>query len=671
MSLDTAQGCLELPELSLFEDAPPEDIRPARPASKGASRNRQAVPLPPFDERQLAAAKAIAATTDSKTTASFGDVRVEQEPVNPTGKRPVLYVDAVSGSGKTTVVMGALGEMGRHSDLLLTTFGTAPTRQLERRAKAHHPDLVVNKQLVLKAKTVNSLGLSLLTSKLNLVQYGKAEEGKTPEPKKLPGVERELQSLYLDQNKYDDLARKEVLGVPELGALLPQVVSETGKLTHNPRPFVVLVNLCFANLLKHPSPGDVARVIFDHRLELADGNPAEEQLAVLCKSITRIQKRGAELIYTETRVERTDGGEDYHPGRGSFVDQLWLPFYLDLHPRDFIKARAVIVDEYQDLSCAQLGIINRYMHPDTPLVLVGDRRQAIFAFNGAGGRAFALMDHHFPGEKVALNDSYRCPESHLAIARHYHSKVRRAAEAGPDPIGSGVFLIGPDDMLAALQPGDVVIGRSNAALVNAGLKFALRSGFDPKTGKPKGCRIVMKGLARALLLTIDEVSSVWRSKTGAKRINFRSQFREAIQVYAESLPKHANPDDLALLQIFYEFAHDRPEGATREKFANYCARVFTSDDPLIDGSKVVQFRSVHSMKGDEADRVFVVALGFGPDAPYQMWDRMSALQQQEERNISYVALTRSRREMYLVQGFHFSMDIASELVKRPVPRPED
>ena len=74
------------------------------------------------------------------------------------------------------------------------------------------------------------------------------------------------------------------------------------------------------------------------------------------------------------------------------------------------------------------------------------------------------------------------------------------------------------------------------------------------------------------------------------------------------------------------------------------------------------------MKGDEADRVFVVGLGFGPEAPF--WSGMSALQQQEELNISYVALTRSRRELYLVEGFHSSMQVAPDLVRSPVPRPD-
>ena len=666
MDFESAQGQLQLPELSLFSDEPPEALRPARPAKKGSSRLRVAKPLPPFDENQLAAAKRIAATTDSKDTLVPGELGVEKAGDGAGGPRPVLYVDAVAGAGKTTVVMGALGEMGRHSDLLLTTFGTAPTKQLERRARQHHPDLVVNKQLVIRAKTINSLGLSLLTANLNLVQYGNEEDGKVPEPPKLAGVERELRTLLLDSLKYIRLAEK-AAEVAEVKALLPVLQGERGS-ESNPRPFVELVELCFANLLKHPGPGDVAKVISDYRLNLADGAPSDEQLRALCKALERIQRQGSEMLSTETKVERVDGGEDFYAGCASFSDQLWIPFYWNLKPRDHIKARAVIVDEYQDLSCAQLGVINRYMHPDTPLVMVGDRRQAIFGFNGAGGRAFQLMAQHFPGDRVELNDSYRCPESHLAIARHYNPKVRRAAAAGPDPIGSGAFLIGPDDMLAELKAGDVVLGRANAALLAAGLKFALRSGFDPKTGKPLGCRIVVKGLAGALLRTIDEVSSAWRKATGAKRINFRTQFLEAMQAYAATLPPSANPDDLALLKLLYEYAHDRPEGATREKFASHCARIFTCDEPLQDGSKVVQFRSVHSMKGDEADRVFVVGLGFGPAAPF--WADMSELQKQEEHNISYVALTRSRRELYLVEGFHSSMQVAPDLVRFPVPRPE-
>lgn len=662
---DTGQLYLQLSELSLFDDEPEELIRPERPAKKSVSR--RATPLPPLDGQQMVAARAIAETTDSKGTLQPGEVGVAQKQRDPALPRPVLYVDAVAGAGKTTVIMQALAEMGRHSDLLLTTFGTAPTKQLERRAKAHHPDLTINGELVVKAKTINSLGLSLLTANLNLVRYGKPAEGLQPEPPKVPGQERELLSLYNDPQKYDHLADAETR-VPEVAALLPVVQKERGDEV-NTNPFRQLVSLCFSSLYKAPTPEQVAKVIADHRLTIAGGEPSAEALVVLCKAVDRIQRKGLELLYSHFEVARGDGGIDVYSGHGSFVDQLWMPFYMDLHPKASIKARAVIVDEYQDLSTAQLGIVSRYMHPDTPLVMVGDRRQAIFAFNGSGGRAYEVMSEDFPGERIALTDSYRCPESHLAIARHYHRAVRRAAAAGPDPVGSGVFLLDGAEMLAELKPGDVVIGRANAALVHAGLKYALRTGFDPKTGKPMGCRIVVKGLAGALLRTIDEVSSVWRKETGKQRINFRNDFREAMQLYSSRLPAGCSPDDLALLQVFYEFAHDRPEGATREKFAGYCAKVLTVDAPLQNGSKVIQFRSVHSMKGDEADRVFVVSLGFNSDAPF--WEHMSTLQKQEEMNISYVALTRSRRELYLVQGYHSSMERAEALLKTPLPRPED
>lgn len=667
MSFDNpARLQLEIPELSFFNSTEaPETVRPARPAKKGNSTRGK--PLPPLDANQLAAAQAIARATDSKDTLRVGEEGVAKAAPESGAARPVVYVDATAGAGKTTVIMQALGEMGRHSGLLLTTFGTAPTKTLERRAKLHHPDLALNNSLVFNVRTINSLGLRLLNSALNLTHYGKAEEGKTPEPSKLPGQERELRSLYNDPAKYADLA-KSAAQAREIQQMLPATQTEQGP-KPDFAPFQDLVSFCLTGLIKDPEPADLRKVISDHRLSIAEGAPTNEQLTLLCKAISKIQEKGREALFTETEVERKDGGIDVYVGRTSFIDQVWMPFFMDLQPRESLKARAVVVDEYQDLSPAQLGIINRYMHPDTPLVMVGDRRQAIFGFNGAGGRAFDLMAHHFPGERIALNDSYRCPESHLAIARHYHPYVRRAAAAGHDPLGSGVWHIDTNEMLDLLEPGDVVLGRSNAALVAAGLRYALKSGFDSKTGKPNGCRIVVKGLRGALLRTISDVSSVWRKKKGAKRINFRTEFRKALQLYGDNLPKGANPDDLALLNVLYEHAHDRPEGATSEKFASHCAKVLTVEDPLVNRSKVIEFRSVHSMKGDENDRIFVVGLGMGPDSP--AWPHMSPLQQQEELNINYVALTRGKRELYLVEGFHNSMAVAGHLVTNPIKRPED
>jgi superfamily I DNA/RNA helicase len=63
-----------------------------------------------------------------------------------------------------------------------------------------------------------------------------------------------------------------------------------------------------------------------------------------------------------------------------------------------------------------------------------------------------------------------------------------------------------------------------------------------------------------------------------------------------------------------------------------------------DSQKGVTFSTVHKAKGTEAERVFILE----PDLmPHPMAKK--PWEQQQERNVRYVALTRSKRELFFVR----------------------
>jgi hypothetical protein len=676
MPFDTGGGVSPLFQASLFEDAPLEDVRPSSPTKKVAPARANPITLDPAQTRVAQLMAAVTDLKDSLAPGELGSIREAPELAFAPGQRPVAYLNAVAGGGKSRSLIGAIGEMGRHDQLLLSTFGKEATAELEAKAKAAYPHLVGLQVTTLTARTINALGHRLVASGLGMVSYkqkskAEKEEGATkPQepgtffyPEVAPGEERTLNGVYLHSNKYSDLVKHEskVKAVTELLPKDPRTGGpKTGALNR-------LLKLTMANLMRSPSARELEQLVEEHDIRFRrEGNWTQ----VLSKAIGRIQDKGLEMLQEEFLFKRVDGGLDCYRGCFSYEDQTWVPFILDLKS-NFRFSRALI-DERQDLSIAQLDVLKRVLEPDAPVVFVGDVRQAIYGFNGAGGRALEVMERDFPGIKLELNDCYRCPETHLALARHFNPKIRRAALAGPDPVGTRLEALDREQFLVELRKGDVVLSRSSAVLLKAALKFVARTGINPKTGKPNACKIVLrKGIGGAIAGTLRNVSEGWKKAHG-KNLNFRTDFTSALAEYSNAMAKECPEghdedfkEQMGLVLALYEAAHDRPEGSNKEAFANYCSKLITeSDAPPGKNLKTIEFRTVHSMKGGEADRIFLVDLGT------TQWIK-TQLGLTELRNIRYVALTRSKRELFLVTGFSEAMDGAVRLLAHPVPRPED
>lgn len=662
---------------SLSGELPPASIA-ARPAKR--TRAKTAKKLPNFDQRQWQAVREMADVLDSKDTLRPGEEGVEKERDPRAGSgRPALRIESVAGSGKSSVAMGAIGEMSRVSGLLLATFGKKIQVETERRIRAYHPDTIVNDIPLISSRTVNSLGLAILNREIN---FGGFSSAKGPGEKPAPGERVYKGTVFFDYNtkkrpegrvnKYREISEEvgelpslaEVLGTDDRG-----IVRTSGLLK--------LFEFCRYRLIREPSADDIEALALELGLDFEDPQEPEEpsrkpwrsKWERLADGVQEIIQKGLQMEPFEYTCD--DGHIDVYSGLIDGTDQLWIPFMIGGKPAESKMFRCAVVDEYQDLSPLQLWVVTQYLHPDSPIVFIGDRRQCIFSFLGAGQSTFDLIEELFPCETLQLTDSYRCPESHLAIARHFHPHIKRAAALPPDPPGSAPQVIDGEDMFDLLSPGDVVVGRSTAALVEAGLTFMLRQKIDPKTGKMMGVRITVPKLSGLLISAIEGVSRLWRKKTGAKRMSFQRDFREALAFARDQAPEGGD-DALRLLDVLFEFAHDRKQGRTQRDFINYVAQLVES--PNLDSDKnkvgrsVVNFKTIHAFKGMEASRVFVVSLGLTGD----YWQtKLSRPRYIEEMNLSYVALTRSTRELYLVPGFHSTMRDIGELVRNPVPRPQD
>lgn len=300
--------------------------------------------------------------------------------------------------------------------------------------------------------------------------------------------------------------------------------------------------------------------------------------------------------------------------RIDFDDMLYLPVSREL---PFPSLDYLFIDEAQDLNAIQHALVARMTGAGRTIV-IGDPYQAIYAFRGADANSIDRLRGHLDADTLSLTVSFRCPRSHVARARLIVSDF----EAAPGAPEGEILFDNPDAILSA-RPGDFVLCRMNAPI----LRYCLRT---LSRGKPA----VMRGRAigqnlETVLRRVGDVATI-------------AQFRLVLNAWlAREIQRYRDRGDM---EAEIEMAEDR--AGCLMAIAETCGspseiptainRLFT-DEP---GRSVV-FSSIHRAKGSEADRVFLLDIPYTRE-PRQDWEH------DQRRNLRYVALTRSRQSLWLL-----------------------
>lgn len=312
-----------------------------------------------------------------------------------------------------------------------------------------------------------------------------------------------------------------------------------------------------------------------------------------------------------------------------FTDMIYLPIRLNISMQKF---SLLMVDEAQDLSACQRELLRRMMYANSRLIAVGDPSQAIYGFAGAGVDSVELICEEFNCQRMPLSVCYRCPSSHLDMAREIVPHIEARENA---PVGEIRHLADVGELLSAVNPqrGDLVMCRTNAPLVE--LAFALLAQGIPATLKGRDLLGQLVNLAKNVL-----------KLPGATWDTFQENLEEYIYRQTEALMKkkgtemqiQALEDRGAALGVIVARARAMDQRISRidglEKFID---RLYGSEN----GSVILS--SVHKAKGLEADHTFIL----GPEhMPHRMATTEWAVKQ--EWNLRYVALTRGKVSMTLI-----------------------
>ena len=361
-----------------------------------------------------------------------------------------------------------------------------------------------------------------------------------------------------------------------------------------------IVNLVKSNLLDIKNDQVLDDLTVKHSIEMNDSRNEIYSIA--------------RLAFKETLKQ--NGIVDY-------MDQVYFVYAFKL---PVIQYGIFIGDEIQDWNALQQYIMLRAIESNGRFIGVGDKNQAIYGFSGADTNSIdnlqtMLQDTKRPIESMPLTMTRRCPVSHVRLAQQIVPEL----EAMPNAIEGIVESISLDKAVTLIKSSDMGIARRNAPLIAIAYKL-IREG---KTVIVKG-RNIGEGLISLInklkpsdLNDLVDKAEAYRTKEADKLIAKGKKAENAL----ESLN-----DKIDTLMQFID----------NNDSVNDVRRSIETMFNDLNKENAIILSSVHRSKGLEAETVFIFE-----------YDRIELKLsneefQKQERNLHYIALTRSKNALYLV-----------------------
>ncbi|MEA3386324.1 MAG: ATP-dependent helicase [Thermodesulfobacteriota bacterium] len=341
----------------------------------------------------------------------------------------------------------------------------------------------------------------------------------------------------------------------------------------------------------------------------------------------------------------------------------------------------VLVDEFQDISPAQYTLIKSIARKNGNITVIGDPNQAIYGFRGASPEFIHCFNTDFVNVKtVVLDTVYRCPQVFLDAAtsiikdrsavslksvRDRMPKIRIKPFEDPtveakwvartiEQIVGGLSFVSLDsgtaggNTLRSLSDVAVLfraktLGNPIAeALSRQGIPFQRADTPDPLTQKELRSiwRLweVLKGrTVRYHLLKLPGGKDLWNRKLSDLNLGLQGK---------------DGPQLLSYIIDILDFDPNRPflralaRAVKRHPYVDSLAVLLRNEADMLDiNIEAVSMLSIHAAKGLEFPVVFLV----GCEPGILPWKEAD---QEEERRLFYVGLTRASEEIYLSHVKH-------------------
>lgn len=300
-----------------------------------------------------------------------------------------------------------------------------------------------------------------------------------------------------------------------------------------------------------------------------------------------------------------------------YDDMCWMPVAqsLPMKQYDFL-----FIDEAQDTNKVQIALALKSIKENGRIVAVGDRHQSLYGFRGADVNAIPNLIESLEADVLPLSITYRNPKLVVELVNQKFPEIPlQAADWAKDGV---IRYIHASEALIEYKAGDMVLCRCNAplvepafALIRRGVKAIIR-GRDIGSNLLSLVRKMRVNSLQDLITKLTEYKVKEMAKLQAAEKNNQAQ---SLEDKVDTIIALSDGID-TIVEL-----EDRIE------------TIFSDDQAG------VVFSSVHRAKGLEAEKVYLLHPELMPHKSAKKdWEV------QQERNIEYVALTRTLSELIYV-----------------------
>lgn len=367
-----------------------------------------------------------------------------------------------------------------------------------------------------------------------------------------------------------------------------------------------------------------------------------------------------------------------------FNDQWWLPVVYrgetdqngNILSKDIIPTKQydfVFVDETQDLNKAQIKLCQLMCKPNGSIICVGDRNQAIYGFRGADVNSIPNIINELNPKIFTLPITYRCPKEHVRLVKEFArnlpdedytrdfklsvEKLEYATlENSPYEAIDGEIVENckSSKILHEAIPGDLIISRINAALIKPYLELLKNAITLPEKDRP---RIVLlgKNFGEDLVELINKIIIQMNKEDRSYTIeDFISTLTSWKNNQVEKLTrKNLSIDKVVdMYETLIVFADEFEDIDTIRSTAE---TIFSDEDAerKKTGAKIT-LGTIHKAKGGEVDtknnNLFIIKSFKGKPILPLSFPQSRDWEKTQENNLVYVAYTRGKNKMYLVDS---------------------
>lgn len=523
-----------------------------------------------------------------------------------------ILVEALAGTGKSFLIC-LLTEGTKTSDIYVA-FNNSIAKEFQEKIK--NPKT--------KVSTLHSLGFSIMNTNLNESSNGGSRSGGIGVSRSSGSAKAQLDNFKIHKI-VDDMISK------SYGRYV-----DFEKRIFIKDSYVSLYNLCRLRCINMNETWQVRQVIHNYNLftDYSGNDFVSPDVSTIVTWLKEIDKKSKADFESNHTIDFTDMLYITHE---KLKTGEWKVPYWGLYTN-------IYADECQDLSSLQFSLLKYIQRKGGRYVLVGDFRQSIYNFAGADAKSFKTIEKLFsPLTKFELPINYRCPSSHLEkVNKEFNIPIQPRPNA---PKGI-IKTIEKKDIKKYIKPGDMVISRKNKwfsdvviTLATSGIPIyiedkemvenLLKTIKDSKTTTLGGLKIKLEKI----------ISDASKSLEKIAQTQTNSNEDETQKVQDFSLTNSRIDNINFILDILKSYQKEFPN-ASVINFSNYVSKILN----IIPNKDCVRICSVHKAKGLEAENVFVLN-----EAKVCADFRNSIEQQEQEKNLSYISITRAKNTLYLVK----------------------